>query len=278
MTFETVQLSPALGAEIRGIDLRRPLDAETVAALRAAWLDHLVLVFRGQDLDEDDQARFAGAFGTPSATQRPDKRSEKHIPDRRILLITNIRENGKPIGFLPDGELQFHSDSAFLEQPLMATVLYAVAIPSHGGNTLFANAYMAFEALPPVLKRRLADRKGHNVYDYTTQVKTGKLDRTGLPHAVHPVIRTHPETGGKAIYVNRLMTEEIDGMAPEESAEILAALFATIERPEFVYEHVWRRGDLIIWDNRCVQHARRDFPADQTRLMRRIGIAGDTPH
>ena len=278
MTFETVQLSPALGAEIRGIDLRRPLDAETVAALRAAWLDHLVLVFRGQDLDEDDQARFAGAFGTPSATQRPDKRSEKHNPDPRILLITNIRENGKPIGFLPDGELQFHSDSAFLEQPLMATVLYAVAIPSHGGNTLFANAYMAFEALPPVLKRRLEDRKGHNVYDYTTQVKTGKLDRTGLPHAVHPVIRTHPETGGKVLYVNRLMTEEIDGMAPEESAEILAALFATIERPEFVYEHVWRRGDLIIWDNRCVQHARRDFPADQTRLMRRIGIAGDTPH
>ena len=278
MTFETVKLSPALGAEIRGIDLRRPLDAETVAALWAAWLDHLVLVFRGQDLDEDDQARFAGAFGTPSATQRPDKRSEKHIPDRRILLITNIRENGKPIGFLPDGELQFHSDSAFLEQPLMATVLYAVAIPSHGGNTLFANAYMAFEALPPVLKRRLEGRKGHNVYDYTTQVKTGKLDRTGLPHAVHPVIRTHPETGGKVLYVNRLMTEEIDGMAPEESTEMLAALFATIERPEFVYEHVWRRGDLIIWDNRCVQHARRDFPADQTRLMRRIGIAGDTPH
>ncbi len=278
MTFETIKFSPALGAEIRGIDLRRPLDAETVAALRAAWLDHLVLVFRGQDLDEDDQARFAGAFGTPSATQRPDKRSEKHNPDPRILLITNIREDGKPIGFLPDGELQFHSDSAFLEHPLMATVLYAVAIPSHGGNTLFANAYMAFEALPPALKRRLDGRKGHNVYDYTTQVKTGKLDRTGLPHAVHPVIRTHPETGGKVLYVNRLMTEEIDGMAPEESTEILAALFATIERPEFVYEHVWRRGDLIIWDNRCVQHARRDFPADQTRLMRRIGIAGDTPH
>ena len=277
MTFETVRLSPALGAEIRGIDLHAPLDGETVGALRAAWLEHLVLVFRGQDLNEDDQARFAAYFGTPSETQQPDNRSAEHNPDDRVLLITNIRENGEPIGFLPDGELQFHSDSAFLQEPLSATVLYAVEIPSHGGNTLFSNTYMACEALAPELKDRLANRKGHNVYDFTTQIKTGKLDRAGLPHAVHPVLRTHPETGTKAIYVNRLMTEEIDGMAPDESTTVLAELFEAIERPEFIYEHVWQKGDLIIWDNRCAQHARRDFPADETRLMRRVGVNGDTP-
>ena len=277
MTFETIPLSDALGAEIRGLDLARPLDAETVAALRAAWLRHLVLVFRGQALDVDAQARFANYFGETSDTQAPDARSLKHNPDRRVLLITNIRENGRPVGFLPDGELQFHSDSAFLDLPLMATVLYAVEIPDRGGETLFANAYAAYDSLDPALKTRIEDRRAFNVYDYATQIKAGRLDRAGLPQAVHPVVRTHPETGRRALYVNRLMTEEIVDMPAGESAALLESLFAAIEHPGAVYEHVWRKGDLVIWDNRCAQHARRDFPGDQTRLMRRIGIAGDAP-
>ena len=277
MNFESVPLSPALGAEIRGLDLSRPLDAPTVAALRAAWLEHLVLVFRGQALDVEAQARFARYFGDTSETQSPDERSMKHNPDRRVLLITNIRENGRPVGFLPDGELQFHSDSAFLDRPLMATVLYAVEIPDRGGETLFANAYRAYDSLDPETRERLAGLSAFHVYDYATQVKSGTLDRAGLPQAVHPAIRTHPETGRKAVYVNRLMTEEILDLPPAESAALLETLFAAIERPEGVYEHVWQKGDLIVWDNRCAQHARRDFPPDQTRLMRRIGIAGDVP-
>ena len=277
MTFRTVPLSAALGAEIRGLDLSRPLDAPTVAALRAAWLEHLVLVFRGQALDVEAQARFARYFGDTSETQAPDERSMKHNPDRRVLLITNIRENGRPVGFLPDGELQFHSDSAFLDRPLMATVLYAVEIPDRGGETLFANAYRAYETLDAETKERLAGLRAFNIYDYATQVKSGTLERAGLPQAVHPVIRTHPETGRKAVYVNRLMTEEILDLPPADGAALLETLFAAIERPDCVYEHVWQKGDLIVWDNRCAQHARRDFPADQTRLMRRIGIAGDVP-
>lgn len=277
MKFETTRLSPALGGEVRGLDLSCPLDAETVAALRATWLEHAVLVFRDQRLDVAAQARFANYFGPASHTQAPDRRSRKYNADRRVLLITNIREDGEPIGALPDGELQFHSDSAFLERPLTATVLYAVEIPDRGGETLFADARKAFESLDPALKRRLEGRSAFNVYDYSTQVKSGTLDRAGLPQAVHPVIRTHPETGAKAVYVNRLMTEEILDMPPGESAAVLARLFEAVERPDFVYEHVWRKGDLIIWDNRCAQHARRDFPGDQTRLMRRIGIAGDAP-
>ena len=277
MTFRTVPLSAALGAEIRGLDLSRPIDAPTVAALRAAWLEHLVLVFRGQALDVEAQARFARYFGDTSETQAPDERSMKHNPDRRVLLITNIRENGRPVGFLPDGELQFHSDSAFLDRPLMATVLYAVEIPDRGGETLFANAYRAYETLDAETKERLAGLRAFNIYDYATQVKSGTLERAGLPQAVHPVIRTHPETGRKAVYVNRLMTEEILDLPPADGAALLETLFAAIERPDCVYEHVWQKGDLIVWDNRCAQHARRNFPADQTRLMRRIGIAGDVP-
>ena len=272
-TFQTLPLSPALGAEIRGLDLSRPLDGEAVRALRAAWLEHLVLLFRGQTLDVEAQIRFAGYFGEPSEPRSGGGRDL----DPRILLVTNIREDGRPIGVLPDGELQCHSDSAFLERPLMATVLYAVEIPDRGGETLFANAYRAWETLDPALKRRLEGRRAFNVYDYATQVKAGTFDRAGLPQAVHPVVRTHPETGRKALYVNRLMTEEILDMPPGESTALLDTLFAAIERPDCVYEHVWRRGDLMIWDNRCAQHARRDFPSDRTRLMRRVGIVGDVP-
>ncbi len=278
MEFETIRLSPALGAEIRGLDLSCPLDGETIAALRSAWLENFVLVFRGQMLDGEAQARFANYFGPVSESpQAPDRLRRKHNPDRRILLVTNIREDGEPIGALPDGELQFHSDSAFLERPLMATVLYALEIPDRGGETLFANVCMAYEALDANLKERLEGRRAFNIYDYSVQVKSGTLDRAGLPQAIHPVVRTHPETGARAVYANRLMTEEILDMPQADSAALLERLFDSVERPEFVYEHVWRKGDLVIWDNRCAQHARRDFPGDQTRLMRRIGIAGDVP-
>ena len=278
MEFETIRLSPALGAEIRGLDLSCPLDGETIAALRSAWLENFVLVFRGQMLDGEAQARFANYFGPVSESpQAPDRLRRKHNPDRRILLVTNIREDGEPIGALPDGELQFHSDSAFLERPLMATVLYALEIPDRGGETLFANVCMAYRALDADLKERLEGRRAFNIYDYSVQVKSGTLDRAGLPQAVHPVVRTHPETGARAVCVNRLMTEEILDMPRADSAALLETLFDSVERPEFVYEHVWRKGDLVIWDNRCAQHARRDFPGDQTRLMRRIGIAGDVP-
>ena len=272
-TFKIIPLSPALGAEIRGLDLSRPLDGETVSALRAAWLEHLVLLFRGLALDVEAQIRFAAYFGEPSEPRSGGGRDL----DPRILLVTNIREDGRPIGVLPDGELQFHSDSAFLERPLMATVLYAVEVPGRGGETLFANAYRAWETLDAAQKRRLEGRRALNIYDYATQVKTGTLDRAGLPRAVHPVVRTHPETGRKALYVNRLMTEEILDVPPSDSTALLETLFAAIERTDCVYEHVWRRGDLVIWDNRCAQHARRDFPSDRTRLMRRVGIVGDVP-
>ena len=128
------------------------------------------------------------------------------------------------------------------------------------------------------LRAQLEGRRAVNVYDYLTQVKTGRLDRTEAVHAAHPAIRTHPETGVKALYVNRLMTEEIEGMAADESDALLGELFDLVERSDFVYRHVWQPGDLLMWDNRCTQHARTDFPTAETRLLRRVGIAGDRPY
>ena len=277
VNFNIEILSPTLGAEIKGLDLRDDLDIDTIQELRAAWLDHLVLLFRGQDLSEADQVRFAGYFGEPFTNTRVQEFSETEERNPHVLPITNIRENGEPIGVLPDGELQFHSDSAFHDMPLMATMLYAIELPSHGGNTLFSNMYQAFDALEPAAQSKLAHYQAVNGYEYGTMVRTGRFNHHTSIHATHPVIRTHPETGRKVVYVNRLMTEEIVGLPEAESDVTLQGLFELAERPELIYEHVWLVGDLLIWDNRCTQHARTDFPADQTRFLKRVGIAGDKP-
>jgi len=270
--FTIRPLAPSLGAEIRDLDLTSPLDRDTISAIRAAWLQHLVLVFRCGEISEDDQTRLAGYFG-PTVGARSKQRSDGG--DRRLMLISNIRQNGEPIGLLPDGELMFHSDSVFLEKPLMGAMLYAEEIPSTGGNTLFANMYDAYDSLTDELKTRVTGLQAVHVFDYETQVKSGRFDRSSAPHATHPAIRTHPETGRKALYVNRLMTDYIDGLPEDESAEILEQLFAHGEQKEFVYEHVWQVGDFVMWDNRCSMHARTDFDPAERRMMRRITVKGE---
>ena len=272
--FTATPLSPAVGTEIFELDLCQPLTAKTVAALREIWVNSGLLVFRNNGLTIEDQTRFAAYFGTPSET------NTRTDPDRdpRILLISNIRENGKPIGALPDGELQFHSDSAFHEEPLMATLLYSVEIPSTGGDTLFSNATAAYDQLPAPLKEQLKNLTAVNGYDYSTQVKRAGYDRSSGPHAIHPVLRTHPETRRKAIYVNRLMTEEICDLPDADSDSILSDLFDRIEDSDIRYTHVWKTGDLLMWDNRFVQHARNDFPTTERRLLRRVGLLGDKPY
>ena len=272
--FAIHRLSPALGAEIRGLDLAGPLERGTVAALRAAWLEHLVLVFRNQDLTEADQVAFAQRFGTPVGSRSTERRDGG---DSRVMLVSNVRENGEPVGVLPDGELMFHADSVFLERPLTGALLYAEEIPREGGNTLFANMYMAWDSLPAAVRSRLGRLDALHAYDYATQVKRAAFDRGRVPHAVHPAVCAHPETGRGVLHVNRLMTEELVGLDAEDGKAMLELCFAHIERPEHVYEHVWRTGDLVMWDNRCTQHARTDFAAGERRLLRRVGLEGERP-
>ncbi len=267
-------LSPALGAEVIGVDLSQPVDDATVARLREIWHQYLVILFRDQQLSEEDEVRFAEMFGPPATIHT--KQFVRSHP--AVMLISNIREDGKPIGALPDGEMQFHTDQCHQERPAMASMLYAIEVPSVGGNTLFANGYTAYETLPAEIKRRIDGRQALNAYDYdTASTKRGTQVADGVPSCVHPVVRTHPATGRKALYVNRLMTVRIEGMPAQESDELLETLFAHQERPEFVYEHVWRPGDLLMWDNRCTLHARTDFSAGERRLMRRVTILGEKP-
>ena len=273
--MEIVRLSAALGAEIRGVNASRPIDDAMFARIRDAWHQHLVILLRDQDLDEEQQVRFAERFG-PLSPIHTNHHSETN---KAVMYIGNRKKDGKLVGALPLGEMQFHSDQCYKERPAMGTMLYAIEIPADGGNTLFANAYKAYEALPAEVKERVADRKAVQVYDYGG----GVLDRkhmvepeAGVSYA-HPVARTHPATGRKALYVNRLMTHHIEDLPRDESERLLGIMFSTIERPEFIYEHRWRVGDLLLWDNRCTLHARRDFNAEENRWLRRVTIQGERP-
>lgn len=280
MDFTIHPLSPAIGAEIRGLDLSRPLDPATVAAVRTVWLDHCILLFRGQDIDATQQRRFVTYFGTIGGRANRVARQRRHRvegPDYNsdVMLVSNIRKDGKPIGVLQDGELWFHHDMCYAEEPNRASILYAIEVPAHGGNTKFANMYHAYENLPQALKDRLEGRMVLQAYD---DVQDAKLDLS-VPldeymHHVQPAVIRHPETGRRALYINRLMTHRVEGLPPAESAALIDAVVAYAEDPSNVYEHVWKPGDMLMWDNLCSIHARTDFPRDERRLMRRFTTGG----
>jgi len=265
-------LSDALGAEIIGIDLSQPMDVATANAIEKAWHHHLVLVFRNQTLSNDDQVRFCRHYGDLEEV-RTGKYANEDM--KHTMMITNVTDTGLMTA-LENGDMWFHSDQCYYEIPCKASTLYAMEIPSVGGNTLFANCYTAWETLPADLRDKLEGLKAHHIYDYAgNPLKRGDNIDPDAPQYFHPVARTHPATKRKALYVNRLMTDYIDGITGEESDEILAQLFAHSEEERFVYEHVWQVGDFVIWDNRCSMHARTDFDPNERRMMRRITVKGE---
>jgi taurine dioxygenase len=287
--FDVVPLTQHIGAEIRGLDLREQPDEETTRAIYQAWLDHLVIVFPGQKLSPEDLIRVTGYFGELGeedyltlmmklifALSRPPKYFPKGYSSLLpgIMLISNIRENGEPIGALPDGEIMFHHDMIHAEIPSKATLLYSIEIPSTGGNTLFASSYAAYETLDPAIRDRLEGRKAMHRYNYGSTQRGDSRGTEAFAECSHPVFRTHEDTGRKAVYVNRLMTTGVLDMPPAQSEPLLNAVFDHSEKRDFVYEHVWRVGDLLLWDNRCSSHARTDFPTNERRLMLRTTVKG----
>ena len=273
MTLDLRPLSATLGAEVCGIDLRQPLDAATAQAIRDAWERHQVLLFRGQTIEVNDQRRFVGLFGE---IQPPRSRvNERLHPD--IMYVANVTVDGEK-GDLPDGEMHFHADQCYFELPTKGAVLYALEIPKQGGNTLFASTYRAYETLPRELQQRIAGREAVFTYDaYGNPYKRKALDLDKVPHFAHPMVIKHPATGRAALFVNRLMTDSIIGMPHEESEPLLQQLFEHLERRENVYEHVWRVGDVLIWDNLSTVHARTDFDPKERRALRRTAIRGVRP-
>lgn len=279
LSIEVQPLSPALGAEITGVDLGRPLDDESFARIHDAWLDHLVLLFRGQDLSAADQMRFCGYFGKISARARPKElQHEDGDAPFGVMYVSNLTVDGVQTGSLPNGPMQFHSDQCYTERPAMAAVLYAIEVPPVGGNTLFANQYKAYDAVPEDLKARLEGRRVFNIYKYdNTAWDKVEAGEAGSRSCWQPVFRTHPETGKRALYINRLMTSAIEGLDQIEAADALQTLADISERADLVYEHVWRKGDLLIWDNRCTLHGRTDFDPAHRRHLRRFTVEGTKP-
>ena len=281
MSIEIVPTSEALGAEIRGVDLSKSLDSAAAALIHRAWLDHLVIVFRGQDIDQHQQLAFTGLFGAPGGVRspRPQRGLDGQPLEPGIMIVSNIRRDGKPLGLPHDGEMWFHSDMCYDESPHKATLLYGIEIPSTGGNTCFVNMYSAYERLPKPIKDKIEGRTALQMHEYLrTDRPNLKDDMSEVAHFSHPVAITHAETGRKALYVNRLMTARINGLDAAESDALIEELLSYAEDPALVYEHVWRPGDLVMWDNRCVTHARTDFPETERRLLRRTTTEGARPY
>ncbi len=276
-------LSPACGAEIGGVDLTKPLAPSVVDRIKDAWGKHLVLVFRGQTITQDQQLRFAAYFGElgnrKKAPEALKSRAEGVYQDHeKVLLVSNIRVDGEPIGAFGEGEFWFHIDSGYAARPYKYTFLYALELPSEGGHTLFSNMYRAYEAVPEALREQLRGKKALHIHEYNRSKQASvQRDIGGIPHYSHPVFITHPDTGRKTLFVDRLMTARIEGMSEEESSAALETLYALGERRDFIYEHVWQPNDFLMWDNRCTIHARTDFPKDQRRLLRRCTVEGGPP-
>jgi taurine dioxygenase len=262
-------LSPTIGVEVTGMDLAEMVDhkLEVADQLNSLLLKHRLLLFRSQTLTALQQLEFAGWFGQAEAST-PQAMQEGIPMPTPVHFISNRVEGGRA----GDGELVFHSDSAAREHPLRAVVLYAVAIPRTGGDTLFANCVYAYTTLPETLRTLIANLRAQHGYDYERYEKSPP----GGPgfHAEHPVAMPHPLTGEIVLYLSRNATTAIVGLPSEDSDRILDDLFASIEAPNAVYQHTWRVGDLIIWDNVALVHARTAFDPAEERTLQRVTVSG----
>ena len=269
MPFSIRPLSPAIGAEAVGFDPRNFTDADR-DALQQAWYQHLVMLIRSPKVLSDDEfVAFMSRLGQIENARKLSPLSTR----QEVMIISNIRENGQLVGALPDGELSFHFDRVHQKKPTRATVLHAIEIPDKGGETCFANMYAAYDTLPETVKKKIDGRQALNTYEYgATSASVKKIDGDA-PSAIHPVVRTIPETGRKSLFVSRLMTDKIIGMPEDESRELLDLISDHCEQPQFIYQHRWQVGDILMWDNRCSTHARMDFDSSQRRLMKRIALA-----
>ena len=253
----------ALGAEIRGLDLSAPLSLNQAAQVRQAMLDHGVVFFRDQDLSDEELVRFTACFGKPV----PHVRKQRPRRVKEVFLISNIVEDGEPIGELGDELIPFHSDLSYLERPGTLSVLYAVELPTSGGQTQWCNCTAAYAALDDAMKEKLKGMRAVHRHHVEAQ--------NPAAHITHPIVLTHPETGRRSLYVGPHLTRYVAGVDQNEGDALLAELYAHIEQPQFIWTHEWRIGDVVLFDNRPTMHRRLAFPPDQRRLMKRTQIFND---
>jgi taurine dioxygenase len=277
--FEAIPTGAALGATVNGVDLRH-LNEATFACIMQAWHEHSVLLFRGQTLTDQDLIAFSRRLGDLdwAPVQETGRRFVEGLPE--IYIVSNVKVNGAPIGSLGDGEAVWHTDMSYLELPPKASMLYALEIPPTGGNTWFCTMYGIYEALPQQLKDRIAGLKikhdgTYNSGGYVRQGVTPTDDPRQSPGAVHPLVCTHPANGRRMLYLGRRRNAYLVGLELAESEALLNELWSVVDRREFSWEHVWRVGDLVLWDNRSTMHRRDAFDPESRRVMHRTQVKGD---
>jgi taurine dioxygenase len=288
VTFDITPVGIAGAAEIVGVDCSMPFDAGDLARVKAAFGDYPILAFRHQHLTPAQQARFSAQFG-PLINE--ENREFTHPDDPNVLILTNeLRPDGSPIGVVDAGDY-FHSDSSHKPEPVLATILYSVRNPRAGGQTDFANMTKVYEALPDDLRRAV---EGRSAWHHVSKAKNPRVEisanRPGAaeyyesqakarPEVLQPLVRTHPDTGKKSLYASPRFTLRIDGMDAAESESILERIFALMMEERFIYRHTYRDNDLVIWDNRCLNHrATGGYALPDIRRMHRTTIQGDKPY
>ena len=279
MSVKVTPISPAVGAEIGNVDLRRLNDAD-FAQIEQAWNRHSVLLFRGQQLSDDDLLAFSRRLGAldPPPNQEHGRQSPPGYPD--IYVVSNVLDDqGAPIGALGAGEAVWHTDMSYADLPPDASMLYALEIPPTGGNTYFLSMQAAWANLPEPLKARLAGRRikhdgTYNSGGYLRKGVTPTDDPHQAPGAWHPATIAHPATGVPALYLGRRRNSYVEGYLAAESDALLDEVWAAATDPKFSYEHRWRVGDLVLWDNRSTMHRRDPFDSATRRVMHRTQIKG----
>ena len=280
MSALTLRPLGALGAEVGGVDIAHGLTREQVSAARDAWHANLVLVFRGQRMSDEALVAFSRNFGTLERAPIPEKvrGGYSHVPQLpEIAVVSNVVEDGVAIGALGDGELAWHNDMTYLEQPPPASVLCAVELPAEGGDTWFCNMVLAYETLEAVLRQRLEGLKANHDSSYTSAGTLRKgfdevSDVSRAPGARHPLVMTHPQTGRKALYLGRRRNGYIVGLPAAESEALLDELWAHATQDRFTMRHCWRMGDVVMWDNRCTMHRRDAFDSSARRILHRTQL------
>ncbi|MDF1720565.1 MAG: TauD/TfdA family dioxygenase [Minwuia sp.] len=274
-------LDGPLGCAITGLDLSRVVDDAAAARVRDAFIEHKLIVFPRQSLGEADLVRVSHLFGDP-VVHHVGEYLDQDFP--QIMRLSNNVVDGKPLG-APNNGIFWHSDQIFREQPMLATLLYGVQTPlTSGGDTLFSDMYAAFEALPEEMQAKLLPLQAVHSFvasyerNYVRARSLSAEDKALNPDVVHPVVRTHPQTGRKALFVDPDSVTRIMGVIPQESEDLLSFLFAHIADERFVYRHAWTQGDLAVWDNRCLMHCATSYDdSSEIRLMFRTQTQGDRP-
>ncbi len=282
--IEIIPTDSALGADVAGVDLSVPLSAHNFGTIYQAWMRHVVLRFRDQSLTDDQLMDFSRNFGPLDRNPRHAKAEHRSMGDSSdyVNVISNVVENGRAIGGLGHYEAKWHSDMSYNPVPPMASALYALEVPPAGGDTSFSNMYSAFEALDEETRERIANLTC--VHDSSLnsvgQLRVGfeeVTDPRHTPGAVHPLVRTHPVTGRRCLFLGRRRNAYISGLDLPDSEALLDVLWAQAAAPEHTWTQQWRVGDLVLWDNRAALHRRDDFDGTARRIMHRTQIGGDRP-